>query len=237
MVNFYNTSQEIIKFMKKQQFDDIQLKILTSSSGKKQYFFLKKSSSFFDWEVFSSKFSSMFSTETVLWKQGIEVKPYFDSSVAFHGKIKRALKKAAYLGKGALHIEKQGYIPCMMEANYYTEMVSSHHLGMPFYKCLQKLYKCFVETSGLLLEFDLWLTTQDGQSAIKSVAENDQGQLTDLQITRLTAQTRKPYKVSFSKDPQGARILHQGSYLNTASFSTNSGQGKAIFVIGPDLCM
>lgn len=234
MINLYHTNQDILLMMKKNQFEDVQLKIITSSQNKKKYIFLKKSDSSFDWESLSSGFANLFFKEKTEWIKGAEVKSYFDQAVYFHSKLRRAIKKASYLGKGCLTIEQQGYTPCFMDTTYYPEMISSHHLGMPFYRRLQQLYKNFIKNSLASLEFEQWLTTESGNEAIKEVAEKDQASIKDLQITRLTKTTRTAFRVNFVLGENGAKIHYNGQPLDTRTFSTITGPGKAIFVIGCD---
>lgn len=105
---------------------------------------------------------------------------------------------------------------------------------MPFYRRLQQLYKNFIKNSLASLEFEEWLTTESGNEAIKEVAEKDQVSIKDLQITRLTKTTRAAFRVNFILGENGAKIHYNGQPLDTRAFSTITGPGKAIFVIGRD---
>ncbi len=235
MVNFFNTTREVQQQMQADNFNNICLQIEHFSDGSKRWTFTIDPSNtdliIYLWKRANS-FLSLFEGVITEIIEGENVKPYFQKGVVFHAKLERALKKAAYLGKGLEQMRKNGMQGCILHKEYWQEALSCHHIAKPHHLQLEKIYKNFCKDA---LSFDDWIDTPQGQQAIKELlCHENSNNIEALKVIGLKEHERETYKIEFQKVKNHVILLYQGMPLDTQGFSSESGQGKAIFVIGPD---
>lgn len=128
-------------------------------------------------------------------------------------KLKRALDKAAYLGKGLVSMAPAGKV---LDERYWQEALISSH------------------PSGAELEdfFDVWKTSRSGL-AFEEWLMQKPARLHPPSITYLTPEERKEFAVTFTE----GRLYQKGAPLSTGKIQTDKESGAAIYVILSDEVM
>jgi hypothetical protein len=157
-----------------------------------------------------------------------------------------AAEKVSVVAKGSRELERSGLKGCIVDEEYWPEVLSPMHFGTNYRAALKKLWRMDKQTSESFLEWSRHPANRKAalegflgypefasdktfihpQSKIER-NEVDEGKLL---VKYLTAEEREAYSISVN---DGRLFLHDNSPLNTAHFQSMKKSGRAIFVMAP----
>jgi hypothetical protein len=238
LVNLYNASKEALAEMRAGNYHHVKLEIEHSPTGKTRWIFTKLPETFTS-KVFDAAhtFFSMMAENNHAsgplseFKFGDEIRQFHEEGEAFHQKMQRALSKVSLLGKDSTRMKKEGFSCCIQDRSYWCETLNSLHISKPVYNALQNRFKLAKQETPDL-DFDTWIKTDDAIEELES--HEGTRDISEFQVRYLTPMQRAEHLVTFRKEGNDTFLSYQGKPLNTEHFSTEAGDGRAIFVIGPN---
>lgn len=157
-----------------------------------------------------------------------------------------AAAKVSMIAKGSRELEKNGVKGCLVDEEYWPEVLSPMHFGTTYRAALKKLWQKDEKTTESFLEWSQHpenrKTASDGligypefasdktfvhPKSKKVLNEVDEGKLL---VKYLSAEEREAYRISVK---EGRLFLHDERPLNTAHFQSMKKSGRAIFVMAP----
>lgn len=157
-----------------------------------------------------------------------------------------AAAKVSVIAKGSRELEQSGMKGCLVDEEYWPEVLSPMHFGTTYRAALIKFWKRDDETTESFLEWSQ--RPENCKAALESFIgypefasdktfihphskilrnEVDEGKLL---VKYLSAEERETYRISVK---EGRLYLHDETPLNTAHFQSMKKSGRAIFAMSP----